>query len=155
MNVDKILKRYNAERENLIQALHDIQDSTEGNYLRTGDLKKAADYFHISLSEINSVVEFYSMFSKKPRGKYVIRVCQSPPCYIKGAFNVLGELKNLLGIDLNDTTKDQLFTIETTSCLGACAEAPVMSVNNIIYGKLDTDKIKDIIKRYREEKQGK
>ncbi len=155
MNVDKILKRYNSDRENLIQALHDIQDNTEGNYLRTGDLKKAADYFHMSLSEINGVVEFYSMFSKKPRGKYIIRVCQSPPCYIKGAFNVLGELKNLLGIDLNDTTKDKLFTLETTSCLGACDEAPVMSVNNIIYGKLNTEKIKNIIKHYREEKRGK
>jgi len=152
MKIDTILSKYEPKSENLIQILHDIQDHTEGNYLKEDDLEKVADYLKIPKSRVNGVVEFYSMFSKKPRGKYVIRLCKSPPCFVKGAFNMLDELKSQLEIDVNETTKDGLFTIETTSCLGVCDEAPVMSINNKIYGKLDSAKIKKIIENYRKGK---
>jgi len=149
MSVTEVIHKYESKMENLLHILHDIQNNTKGNYLQDKDLSEVANYLHIPLSRVNTVVEFYSMFSKKPRGKYIIRLCQSPPCYIEGAFNMLDELKTLLKINLNETTNDNLFTLETTSCLGACSEAPVMSINNQLYGSLNSDKIRKIIEEYR------
>jgi len=92
------------------------------------------------------------MYSTKPRGKNVIRLCESPPCFLKGSENVLRKLKKTLDVKINQTTKDGLFTLELCACLGVCGNAPVMMINDDVYGNLNDEKIDKIINKIRGEK---
>ncbi len=96
-------------------------------------------------AKIWGIVTFYHYFTLKPRGKYVISVCLGTACYVKGSKRILNKLKELLKIELNQTTPDGLFTIEAKYCLGCCGLAPVMMINNKVYEKLTTKKLIEII----------
>jgi len=150
---EKILRRYPPKRDSLLYILHDLQDLNPQNYLTSEDVKAVSEYLGISVGEVESVISFYSMFSRKPRGRYVIRFCSSPTCHLLEGPRVLEELKKLLGIEVGQTTGDGLFTLEMTSCLGACGVAPAMMINDEIYGNLTPFKVKEIIESYR--KKGK
>ena len=89
------------------------------------------------------------MYTWWPKGKYVIRFCESPPCHILDSDNLLEFTKNELGVPLNHTTKDGLFTLEKTACLGVCEVAPAMQINEVVHGNLTKDKIKQILADYR------
>ncbi|MBU7000495.1 MAG: NAD(P)H-dependent oxidoreductase subunit E, partial [Theionarchaea archaeon] len=99
----------------------------------------------MSSAEVYGVASFYSMFSTMPRGKYIIRVCTSPSCSLHGS--VITMLEDLLGISLGETTSDHLFTLEPSSCLGSCERAPVIMVNDEVYGDMTPEKIKEILER--------
>ena len=151
MDRKKILEKYSPCRENLLSILHDIQESNpEGQFLTEEDLREIARYVNISKSEIMGVVTFYTMFSVKKRGKNVIRVCISPPCHMMGSKSIIEHLKETLKIKDGETTEDGLFTLETASCLGVCAVAPAMMINNEVYGNLTPEKIEEIINSYKE-----
>jgi NADH-quinone oxidoreductase F subunit len=94
-------------------------------------------------------MSFYSMFTWKPKGKYVIRMCQSPPCHINGSGNMLQALQEELGVPVGQTTTDGLFTLELSACLGVCEVAPAMQINEVVHGNLTRDKIKQILADYR------
>jgi NADH:ubiquinone oxidoreductase subunit E len=98
------------------------------------------------------VATFYSLFSLKPRGKYVIRVCESPPCHLEGAESILEEIKNYLRLEEGQTTEDGIFTLETSECLGHCAESPVMMINEEVYGNLTAEKVHSILDELRRAK---
>ncbi len=149
MPVGAILQKYEAKEENILYILHDLQDASEENRLTSEDLKEVAAYVGVPLSRINGVVSFYSMFSTRPRGKYIIRLCQSPPCFIKGSVNVYEELKGQLNISENETTEDGLFTLEFSSCLGVCGLAPAMMINDDVYGNLTKERVTEILNNYR------
>ncbi len=85
----------------------------------------------------------------KSRGKNIIRLCESPPCYIKGSDNILRKLKNTLGVKVGETSKDGLFTLELAACLGVCGNAPVMMINDEVYGDLTEEKIDEILEKIR------
>lgn len=150
MDRNEILKKYAPTRENLLYILHDIQDSNPGNNLTTDDLAAVAHYVSTSKAEVMGVATFYSMYSIKERGKYIFRVCMSPPCHMLGSQSIMDYLKKTLKISDGETTEDKLFTLEVTSCLGVCAVAPAMMVNDEMYGNLTEQKIDEIIKKYRE-----
>ena len=151
--IDEILSRYDKNPENILFALHDIQDSKEKKYLEFDELKAVAKYFNVPLSKVKGVATFYSMYSVKPRGKYIIRVCESAPCHVKGALDIIKIFKEKLGIEkVGETTEDGLFTLETTSCLGVCGVAPVCMINDEIYGNLTEEKIENLIKEYKNKK---
>ncbi len=155
MTREEILKKYKPTRENLLYILHDIQDNNpDGMYLTEEDLEEVAHYVGISKAEITGVATFYTMFSVKKRGKYVIRVCESPPCHMMGSSSIIEYLKKKLDIKENETTEDGLFTLETCSCLGVCAVAPAMMVNDEIHGNLTPEKIDEIITSYKEVSNG-
>ncbi|HNV43363.1 MAG: NAD(P)H-dependent oxidoreductase subunit E [Spirochaetes bacterium] len=142
----RILQKYPPNAENLLFALHDIQDAEKENYLSEEDLKNIADYFNLPLSKVMGVATFYSMYSLKPRGKFIIRICESAPCHVAGALNVINEFINVLGLEkVGETTKDKLFTVETSACLGVCGVAPACMINDVVYGNLTKDKIKQIV----------
>jgi NADH:ubiquinone oxidoreductase subunit E len=90
------------------------------------------------------------MFSFQPRGKYIIRICASPPCHIMGADTIFQVLSKLLKINKGETTSDGLFTLEETSCLGVCAVAPALMINDTVYGYLTGEKKTEIISQIRE-----
>ncbi len=141
--------------ENLINILHDLQEASHQNYLPEESLREVARYLNITLSAVYGVVNYYTMFSTKPRGKYIIRLCQSPICHMMGSETALEAVKKLLGVDLNEPTSDGLFSVELSECLGICDVAPSMMVDDEIYGHLSTTVISEMISEIRErEKTG-
>ena len=149
MRIDTVLKKYEAKEENLLYILHEIQDGSDNNSLNNKDLEEVAAYVGVPLSRVNGVVSFYSMFSSRPRGKYIIRLCQSPPCFIKGSVNVYEKIKQQLKISEDETTDDGLFTLEFSSCLGVCGLAPAMMINDDVYGNLTEERVVEILNNYR------
>lgn len=145
MKREKILKQYESSGENLLAILHDIQDANAEHYLSEEDLRAAADYLKLPYSFVHGVATFYTMYSLKPRGRNLIRVCQSPPCHLLGSSTISRELIGLLGIGFGETTPDKLFTLEMTSCLGVCGVAPAMMVNDRVYGNLTKERLVEVI----------
>ncbi len=152
MNRQEIFDKYENASENLISILHDLQNRTDENYLSKEDLESAAAHLNLPFSYVHGVATFYTMYSLKPRGKNVIRICQSPPCQLMGASTITNELKELLGVDMGETTEDKLFTLEMTSCLGVCGVAPAMMINDEVYGNLTKEKIAEVIEDLRGKK---
>lgn len=103
----------------------------------------------IPLAEIYGVATFYSQFSFIPKGENVISVCLGTACYVKGAEDILKEIESVLGIKRDLTTPDLKFSITATRCIGACGIAPVITVNDDVYGKLKVEDIKGIIEKYK------
>ena len=152
MGRESIFQKYENKPENILLILHDIQDENPNKYLTEEDLKEVSERLNLPYSFVYGVASFYSMFSLKPRGKYIIRVCESPPCHLMGSENILNELKKILEIDIGETTRDNLFTLEISSCLGVCGVAPAIMINEEVYGNLTKEKIKEIIDNLRREK---
>ena len=144
--VQFLLEKFEPNKENIIPILHDIQNENVYNYISEDAIREIAKYLNITHSEILGVISFYTMFSTKPRGKYVIRICKSAPCHVMNADSIIENVKKTLGIEVGETTKDKLFTLELSSCLGICDIAPAMMINDEIYGNLTPDKIKKILK---------
>ncbi len=145
MSIEKILSEFKPFRDNLLPILHSLQDNHPQNYLSEEALRATAKYLNMSLSSVYGVVGYYSMFSRKPRGKYVIRFCPSPVCTLMGSVNVLDWFTQFLGINVGQTTPDGLFTLEVSECLGQCMKAPFMMINHDCYGNLTPEKIETII----------
>ncbi|NLF16493.1 MAG: NADH-quinone oxidoreductase subunit NuoE [Lentisphaerae bacterium] len=147
MTVRQIVRKRGRARENLLVILHDLQKQRCDNALDHGDLEELAEVMGLSVADIVGTASFYSLFSLKPRGRHIIRLCDSPPCYIMGEENLREAIRERLGIDFGETTADGCFTLEPTSCLGACGVAPVMMVDDEIYGNLTRVKVGEILER--------
>ena len=145
MAIKEIVKKYKNKRESLLQILHDIQNISPQNYISEENIKSLSEEMGIPVSDIKGTASFYSMFSFVPRGKYIIRICESPPCHILGAQTIFDAVEKKLGIKTGETTKDDLFTLERTSCLGICGVAPAMMINDEAYGNLSEEKINEIL----------
>ena len=102
------------------------------------------------MAEVYGVITFYSRFTLKPKGKYNIAVCLGTACFVKGSEKVLDKVKEILKIDVGETTKDGLFSIEATRCIGACGLAPVFTVNEEVYGKATPETVVEVIKKIKE-----
>ncbi len=111
--------------------------------------KIIAEGLGVTLSEVYGVATFYSQFSLQPNGQYVCGVCLGTACYVKGSQAVLNKLCEELGVQPGNTTADGLFTVQATRCLGACGLAPVMMINDEVYGRLTPDQIPGILAKYR------
>ena len=108
-----------------------------------------AEGLGISESEVYGVVTFYSQFSLTPKGKYRVAVCMGTACYVKGAGKILEEFEKQIGCKAGECTLDMKFSIDATRCIGACGLAPVLSVNEDIYGKVTEDMVEDILSNYK------
>ena len=111
--------------------------------------KVIAEGLGVTLSEVYGVATFYSQFSLQPKGKYVCGVCLGTACYVKGSQAVLDKLCEELEINAGDTTKDGKFTVQATRCLGACGLAPVMMINDDVFGRLTPAEIPGILEKYK------
>ena len=108
-----------------------------------------AEGMDVPLEKVYGVSTFYAQFSLSPKGEYNISVCLGTACYVKGSGDILEKVKELLGIDVGECTPDGKFSIDATRCIGACGLAPVLTVNDEVYGRLTVDDIEDIINKYR------
>ena len=100
------------------------------------------------LAEIYGIVTFYTQFSLYPKGEYEVSVCLGTACYVKGSGTIIEKLKERLGIDVGECTADGKFSLNATRCIGACGLAPVMTVNDAVYGRLTPDDLDDIFAKY-------
>lgn len=148
----EIFKKYKPTKDNLIYILHDIQNSNPQQYITEEAVKEVSEHLNVPINHIHGVITFYGMFSTTPRGKNIIRLCESPPCYLKGCDDIYRKLKELLNIREGETTEDGLFTLELCACLGVCGNAPVMMINEDIYGDLTEEKVAKIIEDIKGEK---
>ena len=107
-----------------------------------------SDELNIPLDKIYGVVTFYSQFALNPKGKYRISVCLGTACYVKGAGDLFNKLQELLGIEDGGCTPDGKFSLESCRCIGACGLAPVLTINEDVYGKLTVDELESILAKY-------
>jgi len=147
--VNELLRKFPRSMESLLDILHAIQDADPQHHLSDEALQAAAEYLGAPLSEVVSTATFYTMYSRMPRGRHIIRLCESPPCQLLGGETLLDILAEDLGVAVGETAPDGAFTLETTSCLGACAEGPAMMVDDRIYGALTKEKVLSVIAEVR------
>ncbi|MDP1726562.1 MAG: NAD(P)H-dependent oxidoreductase subunit E [Bacteroidota bacterium] len=124
-------------------------------YIPNEAILKISEILNEPLSKIFGVITFYSFFSLKPRGKYLIRVCMGTACYVQGANEVLTALKQQLSIDIGETTEDKIFTLDIGRCFGACGLAPIIMVNDDVHQWIKSSDVAKIIKNYRRQEQPK
>ncbi len=146
--IKEICSRYVNEPSPLMLILADVQN--EYGYIPLEVQEVISNEINIPVSEIYGVVTFYSFFSLKPKGKYVIGCCIGTACYVKGGQNVLDKFGELLGIQVGQTSNDGLFTLDGLRCIGACGIAPAISINGKVYPKVALADVPNIIKEYRE-----
>lgn len=144
-----VLEKYAPERENLLDILHDLQTNDPENHLTEEALRETATYLNLSLAEVRGTASFYSLYGFSPRGRHIIRLCDSPPCLLMNGKSILAELEQQLGIRLGQTTPDRTFTLEPTSCLGVCGVAPAMMIDDQVYGNLTVERIPAILDEVR------
>ena len=144
--IDEVSQKEYAESY-LIAVLHKAQELY--GYLPQDVMDQVADKMQIPTAHIWGVATFYHYFNLKPVGKNIVSVCMGTACYVKGADKVLEVLKRELGIQVGETTEDKLFTLQEARCLGACGIAPVIMINDKIYGELDAKKTVDLINQCR------
>ncbi len=143
------MEKYSATRDNLLDILYEIQAAEPRHCLTLEALRAVADYLGMPQAEVMDAASFYSMYSFTPRGRHIVRVCVSPPCRLFGGEPLLAALKKLLGVEVGETTPDGAFTLETSSCLGACEVAPAMMIDEERYGSLTEAELRDVIERVR------
>ncbi|NLO21309.1 MAG: NADH-quinone oxidoreductase subunit NuoE [Syntrophomonadaceae bacterium] len=147
--IRNIIQAYPPEKRFILAVMQDVQKSC--NYLPKEALLGIAEYVGVPFSRVYSLATFYKAFSLTPKGRYNIKVCDGTACHIKGSPVLIDQIQNSLGIGPGETTADEIFSLETVNCLGACAIAPVMMVNDKVHPKVSSSAILEIIKGYRKE----
>lgn len=145
--LQEIITKYKNVRGALIPVLHEAQDVY--GYLPLSVQKKVSEGLNVPLTEIYGVVTFYTQFTLQPKGKFKIQLCLGTACYVKGASLVLDKLQEKLGIHVGDCTDDGKFSLDACRCIGACGLAPVMMINDDVYGRLSPDDVEGIIDKYK------
>ena len=148
---DVILARYAGQPANLIPVLQDIQD--EYNYLPKEELQAVAERLQVPLTQVYSVATFFKMFSLEPKGRHQIRVCLGTTCHLRGGQRLVETLARRLGVEVGHSTEDLNFSLETVGCLGSCASAPLMMIDDRYFGSMAVDKITKILKPYKRQDQ--
>lgn len=151
-DVEAIIEENGNTEQSLISILLQVQESSGQNYIDEEWAGIVASKLNISLSRVYDVITFYSMFSTKARGKYVIEVCKSATCHVTGAKITTKLFEDVLGIRVGETTKDGMYTLQYTSCIGACNIGPAMKIGENVYGHLTRERIEEIIQSLREGK---
>lgn len=147
--IEEIIKKTEEENGGLIGILYKIQDRY--NFISDDIQVIIAEKIGIPKEKIENMIEFYSCFSKTPKGKYHINVCSGVSCLRKRGENLLIALEKELDIKDGEVTEDGIFSLSTVRCFGACGLAPVMRIGKDIYGNVDSKKIKDILQKYKNE----
>lgn len=141
--VDKILASYKGEKAELIPILQEVQQ--EYGYLPEEALIQIAKFVDVPECSVFGVATFYAQFKLVPTGRNVIRVCRGTACHVRGGARILREVEKQLGIKPGESTPDLEYALETVACIGACALAPTMTVNNETHGQMTTRKVADIL----------
>ena len=145
----EVIAKHRSERGCLMPILHEAQEIY--GYLPAEVQTIIAEELGIPLSEVYGVATFYTQFSLQPKGKHRISVCLGTACYVKGSDKILAAVERELRISCGECTPDGMFSIDSCRCVGACGLAPVMIVENDVYGRLSEKDVPGILKKYIEE----
>ncbi|MFQ5499046.1 MAG: NAD(P)H-dependent oxidoreductase subunit E [Candidatus Zixiibacteriota bacterium] len=143
--LQQVFERYPRKPQSLIAILQDIQK--EYNYLPCDALRETAKALDLPLSKVFSVSTFYNAFSLTPKGDKVIRVCVGTACHIRGAELIQHQLESILNVEAGQTTDDLKYTLEVVSCVGTCAMAPVVIVNDTYCSNVKVGQSKSLLKK--------
>lgn len=141
-----VIAKHKGQPGATIPVLHEAQDIY--GYLPIEVQEMISEGLDVPLAEIYGIVTFYTQFSLNPKGQYEIGVCLGTACYVKGSGDILEKIKSILGIDVGECSPDGRFSLTATRCVGACGLAPVVTINEDVYGRLVPDDIADILKKY-------
>lgn len=144
--IEQLAKKWEGRRGNLVMILHEIQNFY--GYIPRNISFELSRILDIPMARIYEVITFYNFFKLEKPGEHTISLCMGTACYLKGAPEILNELKNILGIEEGQTSKDGLFHLQVVRCIGCCGLAPVLTVDDKTYGKLKKDQIAAIISEY-------
>lgn len=145
-NVDAILDKYGYNHDALISMLQDIQRLE--NYLPQETLQYICQNLEVPLSRIYYIATFYKSFSLEPRGRHIIKCCLGTACHLNGAVQNLEQIQRALNIGEGETTQDRMFSLETVNCVGTCALAPLMVVDEDYYGAVTPVSVEKILSTY-------
>ncbi len=151
--VNEIIEKYNADRSWLIAIFQDIQQ--EYRYLPKEAIGLVANRLKVPLTQAYMVATFYKSFSLVPRGEHEIHVCLGTACHLRGGQRLVENFERVLKVKAGGTTADRKFTLETVNCLGACALAPLVRVDQKNFSKVTADRISKIIQEFRPDGEGK
>ncbi len=146
--LEQFIDNISDKKGSLISVLHEAQHIF--GYLSKDVQIFVAKKLSIPVSKVNGVVTFYSYFTEEPTGKYVINVCMGTACFVKGSGDVLEEFEKKLDIKVGETTSDGKYTIQVLRCVGACGLAPVVTVNDKVYGHFTKQMVDKILDEYKE-----
>ena len=144
--LDAVIAKHKESKGALIPVLHEAQEIY--GYLPIEVQTMISDKLGVPLAEVYGVVTFYTQFSLNPKGEYKVAVCLGTACYVKGSGDVVDKFKERLGIDVGECTPDRKFSLDATRCIGACGLAPVLTVNDEVYGKVVVDDVDKILAKY-------
>lgn len=132
--------------DHILHLFHELQDrDTDRNFLSTSSVRRIAEHLDLPMAQVYGVLSFYHMFSYRPRGKYVIRLCDSLSCRIVGSLDIYTYLRRELGLQRKKISDDGLFSLEIVNCLGSCHTAPNMMINEQLITNLTLEKVSDTI----------
>ncbi|MEM2884273.1 MAG: NAD(P)H-dependent oxidoreductase subunit E [Nitrososphaerales archaeon] len=147
IKVMEILKRYSSDKDNLIPILQEIQKNV--GYLSPDFVRLVSKHLKISASSVYGVATFYTMFKFAKPAKHNIKVCLGTSCHVKGGDRILETFERLLEVRCGESSRDLMFSLERVACLGSCALAPVVVIDDTIYGNMHVDRIKPILSKIR------
>lgn len=142
----EVIEKYKGKDGPLMPVLQGAQEIY--GYLPIEVQKIISEELDISLEHIYGVVTFYAQFALAPKGEYRIAVCLGTACYVKGSGDILNKIKEIIGIDVGECTPDGRFSLDATRCIGACGLAPVLTINDEVFGRLTVDQIPGILEKY-------
>ena len=141
--MEELLGKYKPEKDNLIQILNSVQEHY--GYIPKHAQEEISKYLKMPMAKIYGVITFYSRFTLEPKGKYNIAICMGTACFVKGSEKILDRAKERLKIEPGQTSKDGLFSLEETRCVGACGLAPVFTVNGEVHGNATVQMLDQVI----------
>lgn len=147
--VEEIKKRYPKPMAALLPVLWVAQE--QFGWISEDVMRYIADLLGVPFNHVLGVVTFYTMYNRKPVGKYHIQVCANVSCMLRGSDNLIEHLENRLGVKVGETTSDKLFTLSEVECLGSCGTAPMMQVNNDYYDNLTSEKIDNLLEEFKKQ----
>ena len=147
--IQDILDAYPKEQRYALAIMQDMQ--RHFNYIPKEGMEAAAEHLGTPLSSLYAMATFYKALSLNPKGKHIIKLCDGTACHIRGAVNLVNGVQSILGIGDGQTTDDGMFSLELVNCLGSCALAPVMVIDDVYYGKMTLEKLPELLNSVREE----
>jgi NADH-quinone oxidoreductase subunit E len=148
--LNEILSSYQGKKEELIPILQQVQQAF--GYLPEPIMKKIAKFLQLPKSTVFGVGTFYAQFKLVPSGRNIIRVCRGTACHVRGGARILREVEKHLGIKPGESSPDLEYCLETVACIGACALAPTMVVNNETHGQMTTKKAAEVLEQFKGKK---
>ncbi|MDA8218032.1 MAG: NADH-quinone oxidoreductase subunit NuoE [Dehalococcoidales bacterium] len=145
--LDEVLAGCKSEPSALMEVLRRVQDKL--GYLPEEAIERVAKHLRMSPTEVYGVATFYSHFRLTPRGRYLVRVCRGTACHVRGGPKIRHLVEQELGLAPGETGEDMLFSYETVACVGACALAPTMVVEDVVYGEMTPERVKEVLRGLR------